>query len=56
MRNKDVIRFDIPVNDGPLVEKCNPAQDLEQYLPDFIDFTNLARNALVDFSFSCILL
>ena len=48
MRNKDFLRFDIPVYYALFVELCYRSGDLVQYFAYSVDFVDLGGEILVD--------
>ena len=56
MGDKDVIRFDISVDNTSLVKIGNSAKNLEEYFTDLINFTYLTCDALVYLGLCSILL
>lgn len=47
MRDKDVVRLDISMNDGPFVQIVNGTSNFIQDSPYFIDFRYLCGDGLV---------
>lgn len=56
VRDKDVVRFDIPMDDGFFMKVVDSRGQLIEYFAYFVNFGNLGCDCFVDFGFGGTLL